>query len=566
MNKSGRRRVLGGFLAAILTISAAPLTVSADAGDNPQPNSWRYGEEASGEQLNRAYTASANLKKEDFGALRKGIDVSYAQGKIDWAKVKASGIEFAILRLCYGYHYGYDEQFKYNASECERLGIPYGVYVYSYTETAKETQLEAENALNLLEGYSPSYPVYFDLEDSIVLNAAKKTGNASKWISEQAVSFCQIMEDNGYTPGIYANLNWFNNYLNSTTVDKYEKWVAQYNLECQYKKPYAMWQYSSAGSVDGIKGDVDLNFDFKERTDEPVFRYERFAGASRYKTATAIANGLLKIQGKSKFDNIVVASGENYPDALTGCYLASAYNAPVLMVNKANETYVADYIKGKLNSGGKIFILGDKKVVSSALETKLKAYGNVQRLAGATRYDTNLDILKAAPNAKELVVCSGEGYADSLSASSCGRPMMIVGASLTSKQKEYLKTAGYEKIYIIGGVSAVSSAVEIDLPMYATSDVIRISGGTRYETSRLVAEAFFKDPAVAAFTIGDNFPDGIAGGSLANACGAPVLLVNKDNNVQAKLYTQVKTSIRRAMIYGDASVVSKAIIEKLFEN
>lgn len=178
------------------------------------------------------------------------IDVSTWQGKIDWEKVKPQ-IDGAILRCGYGSDIEKqdDKRFKYNADECTRLGIPFGVYLYSYADSVEKAKSEAAHVLRLIKPYKLSYPVYLDLEEY-----TKRKGAA-----ERAVVFGDIIEAAGYWCGIYASLNWWNNYLASSELDRFTKWVAQYNTKCQYKKPYDMWQYSSNGKISGISGRVDMN-------------------------------------------------------------------------------------------------------------------------------------------------------------------------------------------------------------------------------------------------------------------------------------------------------------------
>lgn len=197
------------------------------------------------------------------GAIAKGIDVSYWNGNetpIDWEKVKASGIDYAILRCGYGNNLKkYDDStFAYNASECERLGIPYGVYIYSYADSVSDAKSEANHVLRLITKRKIDYPVYYDLEDEILTQ-----NMTNSEIVECAKVFCERINDHGYVAGIYANLNWWNNILKSSKLDKYEKWVAQYNYKCDYKKKYRIWQSTSMGTIDGIatKGKVDVNFE-----------------------------------------------------------------------------------------------------------------------------------------------------------------------------------------------------------------------------------------------------------------------------------------------------------------
>ena len=187
----------------------------------------------------------------------KGIDVSSWQKNIDWEKVKADGIGFAILRCGYGQDIKSqdDNTFKRNADECTRLGIPFGVYLYSYAINTQSAESEADHVLRLIKGYKLDYPVFYDLEDE------KTTGKCSnKLIADMSEVFCKKIEDAGYKVGIYANLYWFNNKLTDTRFNQWDRWVAQYNKECQYKGEYTMWQYSSSGKVNGISGNVDMNY------------------------------------------------------------------------------------------------------------------------------------------------------------------------------------------------------------------------------------------------------------------------------------------------------------------
>ena len=198
-----------------------------------------------------------SLGKPIVGALEKGIDVSSFQKEIDWQKVADSDVSYAIIRCGYGNdEISQDDSYwKYNADECTRLGIPFGVYIYSYAMNVEEAKSEAEHVLRLVEGYDLSYPIYFDLEDE------KYTGKlTNKEIADIAEVFCDTVEAAGYDVGIYANLYWFNNKLTDSRFDQWPKWIAQYNSQCDYRGEYTMWQCTSSGIVDGIEGTVDLNF------------------------------------------------------------------------------------------------------------------------------------------------------------------------------------------------------------------------------------------------------------------------------------------------------------------
>lgn len=190
------------------------------------------------------------------GATKKGIDVSVHNGKIDWQKVKNDGIDFAIIRCGYGQNMTSqdDAYWEYNVSECERLGIPYGVYLYSYANTLAKAKSEAQHVLRLLKGHEPAYPVYYDLEDTITLNLS----NSMK--KQIATTFCNAVSAAGYEVGIYSSLDWWRNYLTDPIYDSWSRWIAQWNSTCNYTGDYDMWQCSATGRVDGISTNVDLNF------------------------------------------------------------------------------------------------------------------------------------------------------------------------------------------------------------------------------------------------------------------------------------------------------------------
>ena len=176
--------------------------------------------------------------------------------------MKNSGVDYVIIRCGYGDNEVNqdDEMWLRNVQECERLDIPYGVYIYSYAMNTTAAKSEAEHVLRLLQGHDPSYPVYLDMENE---GGDYDQGSLSpKELGDIAETFCNIIQNAGYDVGIYANTNWFNNKLTDSRFDRWERWVAQYNDTCTYTGKYSMWQCSSKGQVKGISGNVDLNLDF----------------------------------------------------------------------------------------------------------------------------------------------------------------------------------------------------------------------------------------------------------------------------------------------------------------
>ncbi|MBS7007907.1 glycoside hydrolase family 25 protein [Anaerostipes sp.] len=191
------------------------------------------------------------------GAAAKGIDVSHHQETIDWDQVKASGIDFVIIRCGFGMDQinQDDEQWERNVSECERLNIPYGVYLYSYADTEEKAKSEADHVIRLIQNRKLSYPIYYDLENK----SLSKLSNVK--LGKITEAFTGRLKEKGYTNvGIYANKSWFDNKLTDKVFQKYPRWVAQYNSLCSYSGKYVMWQCTDKGSISGIKGFVDLNF------------------------------------------------------------------------------------------------------------------------------------------------------------------------------------------------------------------------------------------------------------------------------------------------------------------
>lgn len=182
------------------------------------------------------------------------VDVSEHNGNIDWAKVKASGIVGAILRCGYGQDQTGQDDKKWlrNVSECERLGIPYGVYLYSYAKTTGAVQGEINHALRLLKGHSPAWPVYFDSEQPGTQGVARANAKA----------FCDAMVAHGYKAGIYASTSWYKNYIGQTWG--YSLWIASYGSKSAGVDGIDMWQYTSKGSIPGIPGNVDANYLYKD--------------------------------------------------------------------------------------------------------------------------------------------------------------------------------------------------------------------------------------------------------------------------------------------------------------
>lgn len=189
----------------------------------------------------------------------KGIDVSTWQGQIDWEKAKKE-IDFAIIRIGFGTGTR-DNTAKRNIQELNRLGIPYGVYYFSYAYTEEMARKEAKNTIAYLKefGAEPSYPVYFDWEGDS-RDYAKKQGVtvSNDLLRKMTVAFCEEIKAAGYYPGIYTNPSYIKNYYGTEIFKTYDLWLAHWATKPAYEAN--VWQYSDQGTVAGINGRVDMNY------------------------------------------------------------------------------------------------------------------------------------------------------------------------------------------------------------------------------------------------------------------------------------------------------------------
>lgn len=287
----------------------------------------------------------------------------------------------------------------------------------------------------------------------------------------------------------------------------------------------------------------------------------RIAGSGRYETAYLAADTCKAALGAEKFDAVVIATGKNFADALSGSYLAAVKKAPILLTNGKTD-HVAQlhaYIKENVKAGGTIYLLGGTSAVPENVQ-QISGY-QVKRLEGSTRYETNLAILEeAGMTGNELIVATGKTFADSLSASAVKKPILLVkpGASMTEAQKAAVEKMRGGTIYIIGGEGAVSKEIEQELQSVAS--VKRISGSSRYETSAAVAETFFGEVDTVVIASGKNFPDGLCGGPLAAAMDAPLLLTADGKAETAAQYVAENEILSGYILGGEGALKDETAV------
>ncbi len=191
----------------------------------------------------------------------KGLDVSKFQGEVDWEQVKAAGYQFAMLRAGYGSN-TVDPQFRRNAAECNRIGLPIGAYWFCYATSPSSAVQEADGCINVISDYKLEYPVCYDIEQATVDYAAGEGVTFTPALARQLVqSFCSRIEEKKYFAMFYSNRNFLDQYLGEDLAKRYSLWYARYTdtfdgTDCD------MWQYTSLGSVPGISGNVDLDISY----------------------------------------------------------------------------------------------------------------------------------------------------------------------------------------------------------------------------------------------------------------------------------------------------------------
>ena len=206
--------------------------------------------------------------EDDIQIPKTGIDVSYHQGEIDWQRVAADGIDFAIMRVGYrGYETGeinLDDRFHTYVNGALDAGLEVGVYFYSQAVTPEEAIEEANFVMEQIQRYDITFPIVYDWEITEAENA--RTNEIAPYtVTECAAAFCDTIADGGYTPMMYGSLKFVMFKLDMSKLKDYGFWYAEYKHgynEPMYPYDFQIWQYASDGRVDGIEGDVDLNICF----------------------------------------------------------------------------------------------------------------------------------------------------------------------------------------------------------------------------------------------------------------------------------------------------------------
>lgn len=260
--------------------------------------------------------------------------------------------------------------------------------------------------------------------------------------------------------------------------------------------------------------------------------YMRLFGSNRYETSTAIASQF----SDHMLNNVVLVSGNDFPDALSASVLAHALNAPVLLVNNHTQTSndALDYIATHLQAQGTVYVTGGPGAIGTDFDDYLMSKGyQINRFDGADRYDTNrLIVNELNTTGGTVFIASGENFPDVLSVSSFASnthsPILLVKADrLPQSVHDYLQSRQPSQVYISGGTHVVSGAVESQIQsILPNATITRFAGQDRYETASLINAKFAANPATIYLASGENYPDALSGTVLASQNGDPILLID----------------------------------------
>ncbi len=329
------------------------------------------------------------------------------------------------------------------------------------------------------------------------------------------------------------------------------------------------WELSNEGNCwqlneDGMEpASAWENADYGMMRDLDPNKAVRIAGKNRFETSIMVAEIARPVLG-GKFDSVILVSGMDFPDALGAGGPAYMMGAPIILVDKNDVMKTAEYVGENLRSDGEtgyVYIMGGKGAVPETMETALASKGvdtdKIYRMAGSGRYETNIEVLKGYSSIGSLLVCSGKDFADALSASALGMPILLVGDKLTDSQRDLIADYEIQYFSLIGGNAAVSEEIENELKAIEGAHVQRISGKNRFETSRALAESRWGSTGcrTAVLSYGLNFPDGLSGAVLCHMAGAPMLLATS-SQIGAAAECAHGLGVQGVLVMGGPTLIS----------
>lgn len=362
----------------------------------------------------------------------------------------------------------------------------------------------------------------------------------------------------------FVNIDSSKDVLGDCSIKDYitNKITYNNNLILYYDNLSYNTKYTLKLNADAIK-DNSGDFLIEDFNSEFVtgLEFERVYGSSRYETSVAISKA-----GGLYSDYVVLANGENFPDALCAAPLAVKYGAPILLTYKSSLPVVVKNEIDRLQPK-EVFLVGGTGVISDSIKTLLENNGiKVTRLSGTNRYETSLEVAKYINSiSKEVFIATGANYPDALSiAAYAGHkqiPIILTNNNkISDKISNYISTKGINKAYVIGGTGVISDNVLKSLP-----NAERIGGINRYETNYQVLARFPFVYAETYFATGKVFADALSGAALAGIFNNPIILV--DNSMPDNIIYSIeqnKDMMKMKKILGGTGVISDGIIKRIF--
>lgn len=301
----------------------------------------------------------------------------------------------------------------------------------------------------------------------------------------------------------------------------------------------------------------------------------RLSGRDRFQTAEVISEQV----NAGIVQDVVIASGNNFPDALSASVLAKKLNAPILLVDSTAQgsSEAFKYITQHLSKSGKVHIIGGTGVVGKDFDTQLNqtGYQNIDRIGGVNRYDTSLLIAQKLAAAKNtpVVFVSGANFPDALSISSIasnkGWPILLVGSDqLSPGIKDFVANDQPSQVYIVGGTGVISDDVKSQVQALVSNTTInRLAGQNRLDTNALIIQNFVPSPTCIYLATGYNFADALAGSVLAAKTGDPIVLIDPNSITLPKNTADYLSSISKSNVsvisLGGTSVVSDSLVNEV---
>lgn len=406
----------------------------------------------------------------------------------------------------------------------------------------------------------------------------KSSTKASSTQMDDGGLFCiapsQIPLDNKW---YYNGINQFVKLVSIISLDGYSNIKVYRYMQLDYSKE---WYDDNPSQPYDFNGEVEKNdYVYSDPTPDPtptptkkVYTSTRIWGQQRMDTAEEIAKNF----NSGTVNNVILASAYNYPDSLSGSTLAAKLNAPILLCgnSKSDSGQALEYINNHLaKTGGTVYILGGTGVIGTDLENYLKGLKfNVNRLGGATRYDTNKQIA-IAENVKQgtpVMLAYSGNYPDALSASSIagikGYPIIFSDTdSLPQQTLGILSIIKPSTVYILGDTGVISDKVKDQIESslgLSDANIVRMGGATRYDTCMSILKQFNIDTANAIIVSGQNFPDALAGSILGVKLNAPIIITDNNDVSKQKSYLD-STNISNLYALGGSGVISDDTINAL---